>query len=85
LFFMNEGWKFRKQIQWLMAIITNLVLALLIANLGLSVHTAIANAAFVEEGHQPEDFASSGWVDLAKVCFYTYRTESEGELTLPVL
>jgi hypothetical protein len=73
LFFTDEGWKFRKQIQWPLAIITNLIWALTIASVGLSVHTPIVEAAFVEEGHPLKDFASPGWDALAKVCSYVIR------------
>jgi hypothetical protein len=69
LFFTNEGWKFRKQVHWPMAGITNLIWALSIASLGLSVHTPIAEAAWVEQGHRSEDFVSPGWDGIAKACF----------------
>jgi hypothetical protein len=69
LFFTDEGWKFRKHIQWPLAIITNFTWALMMAGLGLSVQSPIAMTAFVEEGHRPEDFSSPGWASIVKVCF----------------
>jgi hypothetical protein len=85
LFFADEGWKFRKQIHWLMAIVTNLVWALSVVGLGLSIHTPISKAAFVEAGHRTEDFAGPGWDDIGKVGFYIHKLESGGELTRLVL
>jgi hypothetical protein len=83
----DEGWKFRKQIQWHMAVITNLTFALMVAGLGLSVHTSIATAAFLEEGqgHRLEDFVGPVWDGLVKVCLYIYQLGSGNELILLVL
>jgi hypothetical protein len=81
LFFTDEGWKFRKQIHRPLAIITSLIWALTIAIVGLGVHTPIAEAAFVEEGHRSEDFFSPGWDAISKVRSYGCHLESGGELT----
>jgi hypothetical protein len=81
LFFTDEGWHFRKQIHWPLAIITNLTWVLMMVGLGLNVHTPVAMADFVEEGHRPEDFSSPGWDSIVKVCSSINQLESRDELT----
>jgi hypothetical protein len=70
LFFTDEGWKFRKQIHWPLAVITNLLWALIVISLGTNVNSSIVQAAFVEGGHQLEDFASPNWDPIVEVCLF---------------
>ncbi|KAF9447156.1 hypothetical protein P691DRAFT_761000 [Macrolepiota fuliginosa MF-IS2] len=61
LFFADEGWKFRKNIHWFMAITTNLLTAMLLVNTAFIVHAPMAQSVFVEQGHTPQEFVPPAW------------------------
>lgn len=70
LFFADEGWKRRESIGWVTAIMTNVIAALILASMVLSVHVAVTELNFVAAGHQPKEWSDPHYVSIVKVSSY---------------
>lgn len=81
LFFTDEGWRFRKQINWFTVAITNLISTLLLADVALSVRTPMSQTAFVEKGHRPDEFTYPPWEPIVEVSLFTSNYSRKSELT----
>jgi hypothetical protein len=66
LIFTDDGWKVRKSIHWHTLATTNITLALVLITQGLIVNTSMAQAAYVEQGHQLSEYVEPPWKPIVK-------------------
>lgn len=70
LIFTDEGWQRRKNVHWLMVVITNTIFLLSVASMGLTTHKAMSQAIFVEEGGRAGDWVNPAWDPIATVSIW---------------
>ncbi|XP_006453885.1 hypothetical protein AGABI2DRAFT_113642 [Agaricus bisporus var. bisporus H97] len=68
LLFTDDGWRFksRKSIRWYILAATNIFMVLVLIGQAINVNTSIAEAAFVEQGHNLDDYRDPFWKGLVK-------------------
>jgi len=66
LLFSEEGWKRKKQVQWMMVAITNVAALIILAGAALNVWTCMTQSTFIEQGHTPGQWVAPAWDSIAE-------------------
>jgi hypothetical protein len=69
----DEGWRIRKNINWPIVIITNLIWAMTTADAAVALHMPMAEMDFIQQGHLPSEYITPPWQAITLVSLIAAR------------
>ncbi len=78
LIFTDEGWKLRKQFDWLLLIITNILWAMSVADVAADMRIVTLQMDSIDDGHRPDEWVDPHWDGIVRVSFHLHLIGLKG-------